>query len=91
MRDLSRAWTEAMLQRGVATLPWGSIIELLGIQGHRSQADHDAESWCLEFDFNAERGRFTKPVSSPSRSSRAAARAVRCPSAGVCSLSGHAA
>jgi hypothetical protein len=33
MRDFSRAWTEdSISQRGVARLPWGSIIELLGIR-----------------------------------------------------------
>ena len=40
MRDFSRAWTEkSILQRGVARLPWGSIIELLGIR------DPEVRAW----------------------------------------------
>jgi hypothetical protein len=52
MRDFSRTWTEeAMWQRGVATLPWGHIIELLGI--------HDPETR----DWYGERaGEWTRPV-----------------------------
>jgi len=52
MRDFSRAWTEeSILQRGVATLPWGSIIELLGIR------DPDIRAWYAE-----RAGEWTRPV-----------------------------
>jgi predicted nuclease of restriction endonuclease-like (RecB) superfamily len=43
MRDFSRAWTEEeMLQCGVATLPWGHIIELLGIR------ETEVRAWYVE-------------------------------------------
>ena len=52
MRDFSRAWTEeSILQRGVATLPWGSIIELLGIR------DPEVRAWYAE-----RAGEWTRPV-----------------------------
>jgi len=52
MRDFSRAWTEeSILQRGVATLPWGSIIELLGIR------DPEIRAWYAE-----RAGEWTRPV-----------------------------
>lgn len=52
MRDFSLAWTEEeMLQRGVATLPWGHIIELLGVR------DAEARAWYVE-----RAGEWTRPV-----------------------------
>ena len=52
MRDFSRAWTEeSILQRGVARLPWGSIIELLGIR------DPEVRAWYAE-----RAGEWTRPV-----------------------------
>jgi predicted nuclease of restriction endonuclease-like (RecB) superfamily len=52
MRDFSRAWSEeAMLQRGVATLPWGNIVELLGIR------DPEVRAWYVE-----RAGEWTRPV-----------------------------
>jgi predicted nuclease of restriction endonuclease-like (RecB) superfamily len=43
MRDFSRAWTEKeMLQRRVATLPWGHVVELLSIR------DGDVRTWYAE-------------------------------------------
>ena len=52
MRDFSRAWTEeSILQRGVARLPWGSIIELLGIR------DPEIRAWYAE-----RAGEWTRPV-----------------------------
>ena len=52
MRDFSRAWTEeSILQRGVARLPWGSIIELLGIR------DPEVRAWYTE-----RAGEWTRPV-----------------------------
>jgi predicted nuclease of restriction endonuclease-like (RecB) superfamily len=52
MRDFSRAWSEEeMLQRGVATLPWGNIVELLGIR------DPEVRAWYVE-----QAGEWTRPV-----------------------------
>jgi predicted nuclease of restriction endonuclease-like (RecB) superfamily len=52
MRDFARAWTEEeMLQRRVATLPWGHIIELLGIR------DPEVRAWYAE-----RAGEWTRPV-----------------------------
>jgi predicted nuclease of restriction endonuclease-like (RecB) superfamily len=52
MRDFSRAWSEEeMLQRGVATLPWGNIVELLGIR------DPEVRAWYVE-----RAGEWTRPV-----------------------------
>jgi predicted nuclease of restriction endonuclease-like (RecB) superfamily len=52
MRDFSRAWTEEeMLQRGVATLPWGHIIALLGIR------NAEVRVWYVE-----RAGEWTRPV-----------------------------
>jgi len=52
MREFSRAWTEEeMVQRGVATLPWGHIIELLGIR------DTEVRDWYVE-----RAGEWTRPV-----------------------------
>ena len=52
MRDFSRAWTEdAMWQRGVATLPWGHIIALLGVR------DPEIRAWYVE-----RAGEWTRPV-----------------------------
>lgn len=43
MRDFSRTWSEEeMLQRGVATLPWGHVVELLGVR------DAQARAWYAE-------------------------------------------
>ena len=52
MRDFARAWgEEEMLQRGVARLPWGHIVELLGIR------DREARAWYAE-----RAGAWTRPV-----------------------------
>ena len=52
MRDFSLAWTEEeMLQRGVATLPWGHIIALLGIR------NAEVRVWYVE-----RAGEWTRPV-----------------------------
>jgi predicted nuclease of restriction endonuclease-like (RecB) superfamily len=52
MRDLARAWDEEqMLQRGVARLPWGHIVTLLGVR------DCEARDWYAE-----RAGSWTRPV-----------------------------
>ncbi len=52
MRDFARVWSEEeMLQRGVATLPWGHVVELLGIR------DGEARAWYAE-----RAGEWTRPV-----------------------------
>ena len=52
MRDFSRAWTEESIwQHGVATLPWGHIVALLGVR------NPEARAWYVK-----RAGEWTRPV-----------------------------